>query len=419
MGIKGKKANHPNDNNRSETEDLLYVSNNNTNEEKLKILLINGGCLDRTGVCLFTYQLAHTIMMAYPRCSVTVYFKRIICDRALQTAFEDDGVKIIAGNHSAKGTFFDKQNRDGVKKDLQNIFREHMDVVHIHSSVIGFTSLILREAKRAHIPVRISHAHGRFEESIIKRLIHNVLRAYIVSSSTISAGCSVEAGTYLYGRQGVHGKKWRRVPNAIETGKFAFNEDDRKKYRNEMQISDDQLLLGAVGYLEEVKNHTFLIDIMNDLIHQGVKCKLIILGDGSLRQELKEKIHKYSLDECIALYGKTKDVPGLLSAMDIYLMPSLSEGLPISTIEAQTAGLPCLLSDKITSEADVTPDVIHLPIDQGTAAWVKEIKKLYNQTISRDYSNRSIAQQVVANAGFDISSLKKEISEMYGLHESI
>ena len=105
-------------------------------EEIVKILLINGGCLDRTGVCLFTYQWAHTIMMAYPNCSVTVYFKRVIIDKALQSAFEDDGVRIIAGNHSAEGTFFDKNNRVGVTKDLQNIFREHVDIVHIQSSVL-------------------------------------------------------------------------------------------------------------------------------------------------------------------------------------------------------------------------------------------------------------------------------------------
>ena len=265
----------------------------------MKILLINGGCLERTGVCLFTYEWAHSLITHFPGNTVTVYFKRTIVDKALYAAFEEDGIRVISGNHSEKGTFTNRSNREGIKNDLKKIFQEKYDIVHIHSSVLGFTSLVLEEASRANVPVRIAHAHGKFEESFPKTLIHNILRCYIRRRATAYAGCSTEAGRYLFGDRGIQSPRWRMVLNAIQTGNYTFNKDKRKTYRDKLNISEAQLLLGAVGYLDEVKNHTFLIDVMAGLKKRGVQAKLIILGDGRLKarciKELDEGIRHFEL----------------------------------------------------------------------------------------------------------------------------
>ena len=382
----------------------------------MKILLVNGGCLDRTGVCLFTYQWSHELVTAFPGNTVTVYFKLHVVDESIQKAFEKDGVRIIAGNLSTGGTFDDKNNRAGIIKDLRSIFREHYDIVHIHSSVIGFTSLVLREARKANVPVRVAHAHGKFEETRLKKILHNIMRIYIRKEATVYAGCSKESGKYLFGRKGINNVKWHMVPNCIQTEHFLFDEAARTTRRAEIGIGEEAVLLGAVGYLLAVKNHTFLIDVMAELKKKNIPIKLIILGSGNLEESLKAKIRLLGLSEVVILYGKTSDVPGWLSAMDIYLMPSLSEGFPISAVEAQASGLPCLLSDKISEEVDITDLVCHLSINKGPGAWTEKIVDLCSiQICSDNKAQRKKAAKEVSDAGFGTTALKHTISKIYGI----
>lgn len=375
----------------------------------MKVLLVNDGCLELAGVSLFMYQWAKAVLEEYPDSLVTAYFRLSVKNRALKNAFEELGVTVIAGNHPENGTTADKANRDAVKGDIHNILRDRYDVVHIHSSVIGFTTLVLGETKNAKVPIRISHAHGSFGESRLKRMAHDVMRNYIRRTATIYAGCSEQAGTYLFGEKGIHSDKWIKVPNAIETQKFRFSAEARNRRRAEIGIGDDELLLGAVGYLEEVKNHIFLIDVVRRLKENGHPAKLVILGAGSLKEKLASGIHSLGLDKDIILYGQSDDVPGWLSAMDCYLMPSLSEGLPLSAVEAQASGLKCILSDRISAEVDILPDVCHLPIDGGSDPWVTEIAGI--KTNGDDLRCRAVDK--VACAGFDRTVLRSVITGMY------
>ena len=375
----------------------------------MKILLVNDGCLELAGVSLFMYQWAQAVRKEYPDSRVTAYFRLSVKNRALKNAFEELGVTVIAGNHPENGTTADKANRDAVKSDISSILLNKYDVVHIHSSVIGFTSLVLGETKKANVPIRISHGHGSFGESKVKRIAHDVMRYYIRRTATLYAGCSDQAGIYLFGKKGIHSDKWIKVPNAIETRKFRYNADARTRKRAEIGMGDNELLLGAVGYLEEVKNHVFLINVMGKLKESGLCAKLIILGAGSLKDKLAFEIHSAGLDKDIILYGQSDDIPGWLSAMDCYLMPSLSEGLPISAVEAQASGLKCILSDRISTEVDILPDIRHLPIDGGVDPWVKEIDGM----ITADEDIRCRAADKVADAGFDRTILMSIVAGMY------
>ena len=372
----------------------------------MRILLVNEGNLERVGICMFIHQWTQAIKDTIPDGRVTIYFRQSIKDQNLGDCFKSNGVTIAAGNHSPAG-LANKENREGIITDLRKIFKDNYDVVHINSSVIGFTSLVLREAKRAKIPIRISHAHGKFNESAASRILHNILRAYIRKNASVYAGCSDQAGTYLFGSKGVGGSKWIKVPNAIQTDKFRFNEEVRGRRRNEIGITEGVCLLGAVGYLEEVKNHTFLIDVMMELKEKQHPAKLIILGEGSLRNTLQDKIRAAGLGEDVILYGVSEDIPGWLSAMDCFLMPSLSEGLPISAIEAQASGLPCIFSDMVTRETDVLPEVMHLPL--RAQKWMEAICEL---TPSR---GREDALDMVKASGFDTMSFRQYIRKLYQL----
>lgn len=388
----------------------------------MRILLVNEGNVERAGVCLFMYQWCQVLSETFPGNIVSIYFRGSINDKTLAHAFEDLKVRIITGNHSIEGTSKDKANRTAIRSDLRIILKNGIDIIHINSSVIGFTSIVLREARKAKVPVRICHSHGKFEESWAGKNLHDMLRAYIRKEATVYAGCSRAAGEYLFGRSGVKSTKWQLVPNSIDTKKYAFNEKSRQERRKELGLREDECLLGAVGYLEEVKNHSFLIDVVYALKKDGERVKLIILGEGSLRERLEEKIKDYGLKDDIILYGRTNDVSGWLSAMDIYIMPSLSEGLPLSAVEAQASGLPCLLSNRISEEVDILSSVYHLPIDQGADVWVEKIidmepcNRAYSAPSLKNESERFLSANKVLLAGFDSSSLAHEIREMYNLN---
>jgi len=152
-----------------------------------------------------------------------------------------------------------------------------------------------------------------------------------------------------------------------------------------------------------------MIEILKILKEQRKDVKLLILGEGEERANLERQISVYGLNDHIILYGVTKDVAEWLSAFDIYLMTSLTEGLPISAVEAQANGLPCLLSDCIPADVDLTPDVYHLPINQGVEPWVECIKKLVPKT---DWE-RAQGAQIIVDAGFDNSIAVERIKKLY------
>ncbi len=378
----------------------------------MKILLVNEGSLGRAGICLFLFQWTRILSDILPNSTITVYFRLGVGDTALENEFRKNGIRLVIGNHDPSGTSADKKNREAVKKDLREILKEDYDIVHINSSVLGFTSLVLAEAQRAKVPVRISHGHGEFYASRVKKILHKVLRIYIRKTATLYVGCSSNAIRYMFGQKILDSNKWIIIPNAIQTDRFAYNEGSRRIRRNELGMEEGQLLLGAVGYLENMKNHTFLIDVMAKLKENNISAKLIIFGTGSLKDILCSKIRALGLEKDIILYGKTDDVASWLSAMDWFLMPSLlGEGFPISSIEAQTSGLKCILSTNITTEVDITDGINHLPVDQGADEWAERIAK-EEPTPAKKRIN---AEGVVEEAGYGIKSLESAMRKLYGI----
>ena len=378
----------------------------------MNILLATDANLERGGITLFMLQWICGIREVDKNGKICVYFRDHVEDKELEKQYLDLGTTIYTGNIPRNVRFGNNDARKKVKADIREIITtDQIDVIHIHSGVFGYNLDLLSEAKRRGVQVRISHSHGAYPERKIDKLIHFFMIPVIKQNATLYAACSRKAGIYLFGKRGVSSGKWRFVPNTIQVNRFRFDNDERIKNRSKLEVKDDELLLGAVGHLNVGKNHAFLIEVLAELRKNGIPVKLIVLGKGEQRENLLKKSRQLGVEKEVILYGPVPNVSKFLSAMDIYLMPSQSEGLGISAVEAQANGLPCLLSDRFPEEVVMTPEVFCLPIDQGIDLWVEKIKEL--RSCRRE---RIIGAELVKKAGFDESNTADYVKLLYGMN---
>lgn len=380
----------------------------------MNVLLATDANVERAGLCVFLLQWVRGIYSLDTGVEVTVYFRKTVLDQSMAEEFKSYGAEVITGELSQTGTSLQKANRNKVRSDIEEILsRKKYDILHVNSSAFGFSAIVLSAGLRAGIPIRISHSHGRNLGNGVRWLYLWLLKACVLKTATTYAGCSVDAGLYMFGKRGVSSSKWHFIPNTVSVDKFNFDEHQREIHRAELGIGENVLLLGASGLLNERKNHAFLLDVLAQLKNSDCPVKLIILGEGDLHDALQQKADALGISGDVILYGLTDDVAGWLSAMDVYLMPSLTEGLPIAAVEAQANGLPCLLSDGIPRDVDLSGDVFHLPIDQGADCWTAKLKSIP----PKSFEERRKGRNVIAEAGFDESCTQRYVKELYQLSD--
>lgn len=277
--------------------------------------------------------------------------------------------------------------------------KQQYDIIHIH----GNSSLMAIETVTsffANIPVRIVHAHNTTCDYM---KLHKVLLPIFKCTYTHALACGKAAGLWLYGE-----KSFEVINNGIDLEKFIFNKLIRKKIREELNI-ENKVVIGHIGNFVEQKNHEFLIDIFNDLIKEKKDYILLLIGNGPLINPIKEKVLKLNLTENVIFKGKVLDVSKYLQAMDILLLPSHHEGVPVVLIEAQATGLPCLVSEYVSSEAKVTPLVEFIPID-NTKIWINRIIKYTEVGILK---NRSQYQEQLDYFGYNIRKNSNKLVKLY------
>lgn len=253
---------------------------------------------------------------------------------------------------------------------------------------------LLQIAKRYSTKI-IMHVHGvKSEERGLKRIAFKVLecinREEYFNLIDIPFACSDKAARVFYNYRLY--KKTIVIPNGIFTNEFKFNQVQRDKYRKILGIKEEEILLGAVGRLTRVKNYTFLIELIK-LLPKNYKC--IIIGEGEERSNLEVLIDKYSLEKRFLLIGVKENVSSYMNAMDLFIMPSLYEGMPYALIEAQANGLPCLASDTISHEIILTKSIKLLSLDK-IIDWIDSIPK--------NLARNKVALKNIVNFGFDIST---------------
>lgn len=298
---------------------------------------------------------------------------------------------------------FHKKNIDSYFCKILNLCRkEKYDIVHIHGNSANM-AIELFAVTLGGVKVRIAHSHNT---ATMHPFMHNLLWPMFSKLCTTRLACGEDAGKWLY-----RDKNFTVLNNGIQTKDYAFSEEKRNTVRKELGIQDDEILLGHVGNFIEQKNHSFLIDIFSEVHSENPKFKLLLISDGMLMPIIKDKVHSLGLDDAVIFLGKTLKVSEYLQGMDLFLLPSLHEGLPVVLVEAQAAGLICAVSNTVAKEADLTETSVFLPIN-STAPWAEAVKKLgYKKRNREEDSTNNIA--LIKEKGYDIEQNADKLRQIY------
>lgn len=264
------------------------------------------------------------------------------------------------------------QNYPAYFKWMRKFFKEHPEYKIVHSHIDTMSYLPLLAAKKAGIPIRIAHSHNTSLDRDFKYLLKQYFRFRINSVCTHRLACGEEAGKFLFGNQ-----EFKVIPNAIDAEKFYFNEELRYKKRKELCL-EDKFVVGHVGRLSYQKNHKFLIEIFNELLKKEPDSILLLVGVGEKEEELKRQVKSLNIEDKVNFLGNRSDVNELYQAMDVFVMPSFFEGIPVVGVEAQFANLPCIFSDKVPEEVKFTDNCVFFPLSKGLDSWVNDVLEVYD-----------------------------------------
>lgn len=286
------------------------------------------------------------------------------------------------------------------KRALGNFFDEHPEyqIIHVHQDCLS--SVILKVAKKHGIEVRIAHSHSSSQNKDLKYPIKLFYKRLIPIYATDLFACSDEAGKWMF-----NGAPFTVLNNAIDAKKYIYDEDKRNQMRTKLGIEPSEVVLGHVGRFSPPKNHDYLIDIFYEF-QKTHHAKLLLVGDGKLRERIVEKVKKLGIEDKVIFTGIRSDVEDLMQAMDVFVFPSLYEGLGIVDIEAQANGLPCLISDKVPIECKKTKFVYQLELGKGAVNWANAIESLTKVNRENTYDD-------ICLAGFDINQNVKLLESFY------
>lgn len=289
------------------------------------------------------------------------------------------------------------------QKELIRIFKENNYKI-VHSHINTLSVFPLRAAKKAGVKVRIAHSHSTTNKKEWKKnLLKQVLRPFSKVYATDYMCCSELAGRWLFGDKAYDSKKVYLLNNAIDLDKFKYNESLRKKKRKELGISDDTLVIGHIGRFVPVKNHDFLLEIFNELHEKNKNSILILAGQGPLMDSVKDKVKKLKLEDNVKFLGQRDDVAELYQAFDVFLLPSLYEGLPVVGVEAQASGLLCYFSNNMTKEAKVLDITKFMSLNNTPEEWTSNILKdvkcykrinTFNEMTSKNFNIKTEAKKL-------------------------
>ncbi|OLR62173.1 hypothetical protein BHF69_05440 [Anaerostipes sp. 992a] len=266
---------------------------------------------------------------------------------------------------------------------LEGFFREHREFEAVHAHILENCGFVLNAARKTGINVRIAHSHLA-QIGIDIKYPFRIYGKYVIKKcgATNLLACGEEAGQYLFGKQA-----FKVLPNAVDLSLFSFNPEIRLKKRKELGL-EGKFVLGNVARFHPVKNQIFLIDIFKEVVRQNSTAILLLVGVGEELKNVRNRVKELKLEESVRFLYVRTDVNELLQAMDVFVFPSKLEGLPLSLVEAQAAGLPCILSDKVAKETAITDLVQFVPLGVGAENWATTV--LSTKNIERKNSSEQI-----------------------------
>ena len=279
------------------------------------------------------------------------------------------------------------------------------DIVHISSGSQGFNFVSLLVCKMAGVKIRIVHSRNTranpkktvFRKIFLKQLTERLATHFF--------SISKKASIFMFSKRLISSGKVQIIKNGINTEEFVYNEVKREQVRLDLELGED-FVIGHIGRFVEQKNHIFLLEIFREVLSLHPCSTLLLIGEGGLETAIKEQAKRLGILEKIKFLGIRKDVPALLSAMDVFVFPSLFEGFGNVGLEAQAAGLPTIMSDVIPDEISVTDEAIFLSLDQSAKEWAKTILAY------TDYKRRDQRQRII-EAGYEMKEVAKQLENDY------
>lgn len=293
-------------------------------------------------------------------------------------------------------------------RNFQNLLvKRKYDVVHLNIFQ-GLSLYYACLAKRAGVPVRIAHSHNtalrKSKTKPLKLALHQISKNMFAGFATDFWACSKLAAEFMFPKQLLSKKGFQFIPNGIDTERFRFNPEIREKIRAELGITN-AFVIGNVGRLCYQKNQTFLLQVFAEVLQKRPESRLLLVGTGELESSLKRQAKELGIMDKVIFYGASNHVEQLLWAMDLFVFPSLFEGLGIVVIEAQSAGLPVICSKFVPQEVNVTPLVQSLPLE--IKVWRDKLLRI------QEVMKRKMFSEKMEKAGFDIWSVMGLISKIY------
>lgn len=284
----------------------------------------------------------------------------------------------------------------------RRIFRKN-DYLVVHGYVNTLNVFPMFAAFLAGVPVRISENLSTGHPGEKKTIVKNILRRFSRIFPTHIAANSVYSGEWMYKKK--HMDKCRIIRNGIDLDKFSYNPTLREKIRNEYGWQD-KFVVGHIGRYQYQKNHNFLIDVFEQVHKKCPEAILALIGYGDLKEEIFAKIEKLGLTDFVVDLGGREDIALFYNAMNCFVLPSFYEGLPVVGIEAQATGLPCIMSDEITHETEITDNVSFIGLDKSADVWADAVLR------HRTFERKDVSAQVTQN-GYNIVTEAAALQQYY------
>ena len=350
--------------------------------------------------------------------------------KARTPQFFDEEVRALGGRIYSLPRFTGT-NYFAYRRAAEDFFRTHGDWIAVEGHMTSMASVYLPAAARCSkvTPVTIAHARSAGTDRGLRGLATRLMRLTLSEKAQILLTCSREAGVAVFGQKAMDGGRVRMVPNAVDAGLYAYDPAVRARVRGELSIPENRCVLGHVGRFDEMKNQQFLIGLLDILLKEqpGAYC-LLFVGTGKLQEQIRREAENRGISDFVLFAGQCppERTRALYQAMDLFVFPSLYEGLPGTVVEAQAAGLPCRIADTITQEVCLTDLVRRLPLT-AEEQWLSEIRAaralLFDPAAQTDAVRPARSQDALARlgeAGYDIVTQAGVMQDWYlGLENGI
>lgn len=291
-------------------------------------------------------------------------------------------------------------------KQILNVY--HIDILHVNSGLHITHGIVLLYGKLFKINKRISHAHGvnmKYKKntlSVKEKLECQILKKLIVSNANILIACSKETGEIVFGSK----TRYHILKNGIDLDSFMYSEKLRTKSREDFNLTD-KFVVGTIARFSKVKNYPFLINSFEMVLKNKENAMLLLVGDGEEKEEILAMVKQKSIEKNVIFVGHTNEVTKYLHIMDVFVLPSFTEGLSLVTVEAQVSGLPCVVSTGLPDEILLTDKIQKYPLSDGFSKWANYILE------SKKYTVRKNNIEVIRKQGFDIEDTVQSLEELY------